>query len=84
LFGAKTGQPGPECSLLRAKDENMQTTAQSLQDTGGALGWHALRMHPAVIISGLLQENPFYVPPAQLLREIREGRSVGTGESAAR
>jgi len=41
-------------------------------------------MHPAVIISGLLQENPFYVPPAQLLREIREGRSVGTGESAAR
>ena len=29
----------------------------------------ALRVHPAVIIGGVLQENPFYVPPDQFLRE---------------
>ena len=32
----------------------------------------ALRVHPAVIIGGVLQENPFYVPPEQFLRELRE------------
>jgi hypothetical protein len=36
----------------------------------------ALRVHPAVIIGGLLQENPLYVPPDQFLRELRERREV--------
>jgi hypothetical protein len=35
----------------------------------------ALRTHPVVIIAGLLQENPFFVPPDQFLLEIRERRS---------
>jgi hypothetical protein len=29
-----------------------------------------LRTHPQVIIGGILQENPFYVPPDQFLREL--------------
>jgi hypothetical protein len=36
----------------------------------------ALRTHPVVIIGGLLQENPFFVPPDQLLLELRERRSA--------
>ena len=36
---------------------------------------YALRTHPLVIIGGLLQENPFYVDPDQLLAELRERRS---------
>jgi hypothetical protein len=36
---------------------------------------YALRTHPVVIIGGLLQENPFYVDPDQLLRELREQQS---------
>ena len=36
-----------------------------------------MRTHPAVIIGGLLQENPFFVPPDQFLLELRErGRSA--------
>ena len=31
-----------------------------------------LRTHPAVIIGGVLQENPLYVPPDQLLAELRQ------------
>jgi hypothetical protein len=42
----------------------------------------ALRTHPAVIIGGLLQENPFFVPPDQYLLEIREQRSVREGSPA--
>ena len=32
----------------------------------------AMRVHPALIIGGIYQENPFYVPPAEFLRELRE------------
>jgi hypothetical protein len=32
----------------------------------------AMRVHPAVIIGGVLQVNPFYVPPDQFLRELRD------------
>jgi len=35
-----------------------------------------LRTHPVVLIGGVLQENPFFVPPDQFLLEIRERRSV--------
>lgn len=31
-----------------------------------------LRTHPMVIIGGILQENPFYAPPDELIRELRE------------
>jgi hypothetical protein len=30
-----------------------------------------LRTHPMVIMGGVLQENPFFVPPAQFLEELR-------------
>ena len=30
-----------------------------------------MRTHPAVIVGGILQQNPFYVPPEQFLREVR-------------
>jgi hypothetical protein len=43
----------------------------------------ALRTHPVVIIGGLLQQNPFFVPPDQLLQEIRERRSVRESAPAA-
>ena len=34
-----------------------------------------IRTHPMVIVGGVLQENPFFVPPDELLQEIREVRS---------
>jgi hypothetical protein len=44
---------------------------------GASVVMDALRTHPVVIIGGLLQENPFFVPPAQLLLELRERRAAG-------
>ena len=40
-----------------------------------------MRTHPVVLIGGVLQENPFFVPPDQLLLELRERRSVRKGAS---
>jgi hypothetical protein len=53
--------------------------AYDLTKFGASAAMDALRTHPAVIIGGLLQENPFYVPPDQLLTEIRERRSARKG-----
>ena len=30
-----------------------------------------LRTHPVVLVGGLLQENPFYVPPDEFLKELQ-------------
>jgi hypothetical protein len=46
--------------------------AYDLGKFGASIVMYALRTHPVVIIGGLLQENPFFVPPDQLLRELRE------------
>ena len=43
---------------------------------GASVVMDALRTHPLVIIGGLLQQNPFFVSPDQLLLEIRERRSA--------
>jgi hypothetical protein len=31
-----------------------------------------LRSHPVAVIGGIVHENPFYVPPEELLRELRQ------------
>lgn len=33
-----------------------------------------MRTHPMIIIGGILQHNPFYIPPAEFLREMSERR----------
>src|SRR6266404_2646480 len=39
-----------------------------------SVAMNIMRTHPAAIIGGVLQENPFFVPPDQFLLEIRERR----------
>jgi len=42
-----------------------------------------LRTHPVAIIGGIVHENPFYVAPEELLRELEERKhSPGTGQAA--
>jgi hypothetical protein len=43
-----------------------------LHQFGAEVVMDIMRTHPMVIIGGILQENPFFVPPDQMLREIRE------------
>jgi hypothetical protein len=50
--------------------------AYDLSKFGASVVMDALRTHPVVIIGGLLQENPFFVPPDQFLLEIREQRAA--------
>ena len=38
-----------------------------------------MRTHPMVIIGGLLQENPFFIPPDKMLEELRRRRASDDG-----
>jgi len=42
---------------------------------GGDTVVEIIRTHPMIIIGGFLQQNPFYVPPRQFLRELRDRRT---------
>jgi hypothetical protein len=57
--------------------------AYDLSKFGASVVMDALRTHPVVIMGGLLQENPFFVPPDQFLLEIRERRAVRKSASSA-
>jgi hypothetical protein len=58
------------------KYEDAVICTYDLTKFGASVVMDALRTHPVVIIGGLLQENPFFVSPDQLLLEIRERRSA--------
>ncbi|HXA15769.1 MAG TPA: MEDS domain-containing protein [Thermoanaerobaculia bacterium] len=45
-----------------------------LSHFSGSVVLDVMRTHPAAMIGGVFQHNPFYVPPAQMLEELR-GRS---------
>jgi hypothetical protein len=49
---------------------------------GGDTVVDIMRTHPMVIIRGILQENPFFVPPKEFLRELRERRAGQTTSPA--
>jgi hypothetical protein len=56
------------------KYEDWVICSYNLIEFGASMMIDALRTHPVVIIGGLFQENPFFVPPDQLLLEIQEQR----------
>jgi MEDS: MEthanogen/methylotroph, DcmR Sensory domain len=88
---ALTGLPGTEdlmeyetrVNYVIPKYENTVVCAYDLTKFGASAAMDALRTHPVVIIGGLLQENPFYVSPDQLLSEIRERRTARKSAGAA-
>jgi hypothetical protein len=56
------------CLLPRYDD--LVVCAYDLTKFGAGVMMDVLRTHPLVIIGGFLQENPFFVPPDELLGEL--------------
>lgn len=46
-----------------------------LAKIGGRIVIDAMRTHPLIILGGVLQENPFFVPPEEFLRELRDRKA---------
>jgi MEDS: MEthanogen/methylotroph, DcmR Sensory domain len=60
--------------LPRYKDPVICT--YDLAKFGGDTVIDIMRTHPMIIIGGILQQNPFFVPPEEFLREIRGRTSL--------
>ena len=58
------------------KYDDIVICAYDLSKFGASVLMDVLRTHPVVIVGGLLQENPFFVPPDQFLLEIKNRRSA--------
>jgi MEDS: MEthanogen/methylotroph, DcmR Sensory domain len=65
------------------KYDDIVICAYDLSKFGASVVMDALRTHPVVIIGGLLQENPFFVPPDRFLLEMREQRSARAARMAS-
>jgi hypothetical protein len=65
------------------KYDDIVICAYDLSKFGASVVMDALRTHPAVIVGGLLQVNPFFVPPDQFLLEIKERRPLRRSAGAA-
>jgi hypothetical protein len=51
-----------------------------LSYSGGAVVLDVMRTHPAALVGGVLQHNPFYIPPEQMLEELRERGEIERDE----
>jgi hypothetical protein len=60
---------------LMAKFDDVVVCTYDLQRFSASTVMDIMRTHPMVIIGGLLQENPFFVPPDEFLQELRERSS---------
>jgi hypothetical protein len=58
------------------KYDDIVICAYDLSKFSASVVIDAMRTHPVVIVGGLMHENPFFVPPEQFLREIKERRSL--------
>src|ERR1700704_6668346 len=74
-----------ECrvNLALPKAGDIVICAYDLDKFGAAIVVDALRTHPIVLIGGIVQRNPFYVPPEELLKELNARESAETGSPAS-
>jgi hypothetical protein len=59
-------------NYLTPKYHDVLCCIYDLARFGAKFVMDVLRTHPMVIIGGILQENPFFVPPDEILCELRE------------
>jgi len=57
------------------RHEDAVICTYNLAKFGGETVIDIMRTHPMIIIGGMLQQNPFYIPPEQFLLELQERRT---------
>ena len=87
LAGSQLYETRHVCAFFNNDEEEYRTLlpficTYHLGDFGGDAVINIMRTHPLVIIGGILQQNPFFVPPDEFLREFRQ-RRAGRASSPA-
>lgn len=57
------------------RHEDAVICVYDLRKFGGDTVIDIMRTHPMIVIGGILQQNPFYVPPEEFLHEFRQRRA---------
>jgi hypothetical protein len=67
-----------EVNEVIARNRQPAVCVYDVAQLTGSMMMDLLRTHPRVLIGGVLQENPFYTPPAEMLEELnaREARAA--------
>jgi len=60
---------------LWSRHDDAVICVYDLTKFGGDTVVDIMRTHPMIVIGGILQRNPFFVPPQVFLRELRERRA---------
>jgi hypothetical protein len=80
LAGSQLYETRHVCAFFNNDEEEYRTLlpficTYHLGDFGGDAVIDIMRTHPLVIIGGILQQNPFFVPPDEFLSEFRQRRA---------
>lgn len=75
-----------EVNEVLARNRQPAICVHDIATLDGATMMDLLRTHPLTLIDGRLQENPFFTPPTEMLRELgaRRGRGVDARDQALR
>jgi len=65
--------PSPAVTLIWQRHDDIVICVYDLKRMSGDMVIDIMRTHPIVLIGDVLQQNPFFVPPDQFLRERRGG-----------
>ena len=86
LAGSQLRETRHVCAFFNNDEEEYRILLPFIKDGlyhlgrfGGDAVIDIMRTHPMVIIGGILQHNPFFVPPDEFLQEFRRrraGRSI--------
>ena len=74
-----------ECEVNEVLARNRQPAVcvYDISKLSGSMMMDILRTHPLTLINGLVQENPFFTPPEEMLRELESRRSATSAASVA-
>jgi hypothetical protein len=65
-----------EVNDVLSKNRQPAVCVYDIAKLSGAMMMDILRTHPLTLVGGVVQENPFYTPPAQMLQELRARKAA--------
>lgn len=73
-----------EVNEVLSRNRQPAVCVYDIAKLSGSMMMDILRTHPLAIIGGMVQENPFYTPPEEMLNELRTRRQTAAVDGASR
>ncbi|HZW13347.1 MAG TPA: MEDS domain-containing protein [Noviherbaspirillum sp.] len=65
-----------EVNEVLSRNQQPAVCVYDIAKLSGSMMMDLLRTHPLVLIGGVVQENPFYTPPAEMLEELKRRKET--------